>query len=251
MTKTIIVTGASKGIGAAIAEFLLKKSHNVVLIARTERPLQELRTKYPEQVLVLARDLADRSLAQEAVDGAIDKFKALDGLIINHGMMDPVTKIEDSDIGDWKKLFDVNFFSAVAFAKAAVPALRESNGGMIFTSSGVSTGAYSSWGAYGASKAALNHFARQLAVEEPKITAIAVRPGVVDTDMQRQIREVHSAVMAAKDNDKFLGLHQADKLLRPDQPGHVMAKMILDLPKELSGKYVDWESPELANYQAS
>ena len=103
------------GIGAAIAEFLLKKSHNVVLIARTEQPLQELRTKYPEQVLVLARDLADRSLAQEAVDGAIDKFNALDGLIINHGMMDPVTKIEDSDIGDWKKLFDVNFFSAVAF----------------------------------------------------------------------------------------------------------------------------------------
>ncbi|KAM0806043.1 hypothetical protein BDR22DRAFT_816903 [Usnea florida] len=241
MAKTIIVTGASKGIGAAMAEFLLKRSHNVVLIARTEQPLQELRTKYPDQVLVLAGDLADRSLAQEAVDGAVSKFKALDGLIINHGMMEPVTKIENSDIGDWKKLFDVNFFSAVAFrqAKAAVPALRESNGGVIFTSSGVSTGAYSSWGAYGASKAALNHFARQLAVEEPKITAIAIRPGVVDTDMQRQIREVHSAVMAAKDNDKFLGLHQADKLLRPDQPGHVMAKMILDLPKELSGKYVE------------
>lgn len=110
---------------------------------------------------------------------------------------------------------------------------------MIFTSSGVSTGAYSTWGAYGASKAALNHFARQLAVEEPKITTIAIRPGVVDTDMQRQIREVHSAVMAAKDKDKFLGLHQDDKLLRPDQPGHVMAKLMLDLPKELSGKYVE------------
>ena len=57
--------------------------------------------------------------------------------------------------------------------------------------------------------------------------------------MQRQIRDVHSAVMAAKDKDKFLGLHQDDKLLRPDQPGHVMAKLILDLPKELSGKYVE------------
>ena len=110
----------SAGIGAAIAEFLLKKSHNVVLIARTEQPLQELRTKYPEQVLLFARDLADRSLAQEAVDGAIDMFKALDGLIINHGMMDPVTKIEDSDIGDWKKLFDVNFFSAVAFVSTGM-----------------------------------------------------------------------------------------------------------------------------------
>ena len=109
------------GIGAAIAEFLLKKSHNVVLIARTEQPLQELRKKYPDQVLVRAGDLADRSLAQEAVDGAIHKFKALDGLIINHGMMEPVTKIEDSDIGDWKKLFDVNFFSAVAFVSTGMP----------------------------------------------------------------------------------------------------------------------------------
>ena len=109
------------GIGAAMAEFLLKKSHNVVLIARTVQPLQDLRTKYPDQVLVLAGDLADRSLAQEAVDGAINKFKALDGLIINHGMMEPVTKIENSDIGDWKKLFDVNFFSAVAFVSTGMP----------------------------------------------------------------------------------------------------------------------------------
>ena len=85
----------------------------------------------------------------------------------------------------------------------------------------------------------MNHFARQVAVEEPDITSIAVRPGVVDTDMQRQLRDVHSAVMAAKDNEKFLGLHQAGKLLRPDQPGHVMAKMVLDPPKELSGKYVE------------
>ena len=85
----------------------------------------------------------------------------------------------------------------------------------------------------------MNHFTRQLAVEEPSITSIAVRPGVVDTDMQRQLRDVHSAVMAEKDNEKFLGLHQAGKLLRPDQPGHVMAKMVLDPPKGLSGKYVE------------
>ena len=85
----------------------------------------------------------------------------------------------------------------------------------------------------------MNHFAQQLAVEEPSITSIAVRPGVVETDMQRQLRDVHSAVMAEKDNEKFLGLHQAGKLLRPDQPGHVMAKMVLDPPKELSGKYVE------------
>lgn len=133
MAKTIIVTGASKGtdenirassvlyltwvvgIGAAMAEFLVQNSHNVVLIARTEQPLEELRKRYPEQVQVIAGNLGDLSLAQKAVKSALEVFGKLDGLILNHGMMDPVTKIETSDMEEWRKLFDVNFFSVVAF----------------------------------------------------------------------------------------------------------------------------------------
>lgn len=109
------------GVGAAIAEFLLDKSHNVVLIARTQQPLDELRKRYPEQALVLSGDLGDLSLAKKAVESATEVFGKLDGLIINHGMMDPVTKIETSDIEEWKKLFDVNFFSAVAFVSIGNP----------------------------------------------------------------------------------------------------------------------------------
>lgn len=99
-------------------------------------------------------------------------------------------------------------------SKAALPALRTSAGSILFTSSGVSTGAYKAWGAYGSSKAAINHLAMQLGCEEPNVTSIAVRPGVVDTDMQRELRDVHFAVMAPKDNEKFLGLYHAGKLLR-------------------------------------
>ena len=95
----------------------------------------------------------------------------------------------------------------------------------------------------------MNHLARQLSVEEPEITSIAVRPGVVDTDMQKQLREVHYSLMDKKDNVKFLGLHESGKLLKPEQPGHVIAKMALDPPKELSGQYVDWEGKELARFQ--
>lgn len=109
------------GIGAAIAEFLLEKSHNVVLVARTKQPMEELRKRFPEQVLILAGDLGEFSLAQKAVDSTLTRFENLDGLIINHGMMDPVTKIESGDIGEWKKLFDVNFFSAVAFVSIEKP----------------------------------------------------------------------------------------------------------------------------------
>ena len=110
------------GIGAAIAGFLLQNSHNVVLIARTEQPLEELRKKYPEQVHVIVGNLGDLSLAQKAVKSAREVFGKLDGLILNHGMMDPVTKIETSDIEEWRRLFDVNFFSVVAFVSIDVSA---------------------------------------------------------------------------------------------------------------------------------
>ena len=64
---------------------------------------------------MLVGNLGDSSLAQKAVKSALEAFGKLDGLILNHGMMDPVTKIETSDVEEWRKLFDVNFFSLVAF----------------------------------------------------------------------------------------------------------------------------------------
>ena len=96
----------------------------------------------------------------------------------------------------------------------------------------------STWSAYGASKAAMNHLVGSLACEEPEVTSISVRPGVVDTEMQRELREVHSVKMTEKDNAKFLGLHREGKLLKPSDPGDVMAKMVLDPPRELNGKFI-------------
>lgn len=92
----------------------MKHSHNVVLVARDESSLRDLQSQYPHQTRVLAGDMADFSLAQEAMDLTIKEFGQLDGLIINHGMLPPVTSIEFSEIEAWKHHFDVNFFSAVA-----------------------------------------------------------------------------------------------------------------------------------------
>ena len=96
---------------------------------------------------------------------------------------------------------------------------------------------YTSWGAYGASKAALNHLAVTLSVEEPDVTSISVRPGVVDTQMQRDVREKHSS-MRDTDTAEFRALHEQGKLLKPEQPGNVMARLVLDVPSTLSGKFL-------------
>ncbi|KAK5137514.1 hypothetical protein LTR08_008493 [Meristemomyces frigidus] len=247
--KVILLTGASRGIGLAIAHHLLSHNHNLILVARSEAPLRELESQYPSNVAVLAGDLSDFSLGAKAVALAIENFQKLDGVIVNHAILDPVKRIADTDADEWRRAYDVNLFSAVAMCKAAIPELRKTKGTILLTSSGAATGAYPTWGAYGSSKAAMNHLGMTLAVEEKDITTVSVRPGVVDTDMQREIRETHHVAMDEKDAAKFKELKETGGLLRPEQPGHVMAKLVLDAPKELSGKFLNWNAEELKAFQ--
>ena len=115
----------------------------------------------------------------------------------------------------------------------------------------------------------MNHLALTISAEEPvsytpypslfpkspstnsplqKITALAIRPGVVATEMQREIREVHKDSMG-EENKKFQEFHQTGQLLKPEQPGHVIAKLSLEAPKEFNGQFLSWNSPELKAFQ--
>ena len=119
--KTIIITGASRGIGLAIAEYLVGNGgHNLVVLARSKAPLDEFQAKHPKQVRVLAGDMADFSLAAKAANLAMQEFGQIDGLIVNHGLLPPVTRVADSDAEAWRKTFDVNFFSAVALVSSMI-----------------------------------------------------------------------------------------------------------------------------------
>ncbi|ESZ96584.1 hypothetical protein SBOR_3086 [Sclerotinia borealis F-4128] len=251
--RTIILTGASRGIGLAIAQKLLKEKHNVVLVARTAGPMEELKRQYPEQVEVVVGDLSDFKIGPQAVKTTIERFSRIDGLIVNHGTLTPVKRIADSTPEEWRTLFDINFFSALAFITPSIPHLRTTQGTILLTSSGAAASAYSTWGPYGSSKAALNHLAHTLSVEEPLITTLAIRPGVVDTEMQREIRGYStSGVMDQKDAAKFIGLHEEGKLLKPEQPGGVMAGLVVDekLREEgFSGRFLSWDDKLLERYR--
>ncbi|TVY48559.1 putative oxidoreductase [Lachnellula occidentalis] len=249
-SKVIVLTGASRGIGLAIAEYLLKTSHKLVLVARSAEPLEKLKSEYPGQVEYLAVDLADFSNGPKAIALALKSFSRIDGLILNHGTLSPVKRVADSTPEEWRSAFDVNFFSALAFIKPAISPLRQTHGRIIMTSSGASVSAYSTWGSYGSSKAALNHLALTLTTEEPEITTVAIRPGVVDTEMQKEVRS-HSTVMDEKDAQKFKSAHEEGKLLRPDQPGNVIARLALGAGRDLSGKLWNWNDKELGEFQDS
>ncbi|KAJ6093524.1 short-chain dehydrogenase [Penicillium sp. IBT 16267x] len=249
--KTFIVTGASRGIGLAISKFLLAapQSHNVVVIARSVEPLQKLKDQYSNQVEVLNGDLADSSFGQKAVDLALRSFGRLDGLVLNHGVLGQVGKIAEADPEQWRQGFDVNFFSLVAFVKAGLPALRQSKGRIVFTSSGAAVSAFRGWGLYGASKAAMNHLALSLGEEEPDVTSVSIEPSIVDTEMQREIREDLATILDPQFHAFFTTAHKEGGLLKPEQPGHVIAKLVIDAPKSLTGKFLSWNDQALEGFQ--
>ncbi|KAF2860330.1 NAD(P)-binding protein [Piedraia hortae CBS 480.64] len=250
MPKTVILTGASRGIGRAMAQFLLQQKHRLVLVAQTEAPLKELEHQYPEQVAVQTGDLSNFYLANKVVNLAKDRFGQVDGLLVNHAVLEPVGRIADASVEAWRRAFDINFFSAIPLIQAALPELRKTKGCIVLVSSGAASNAYAAWGAYGSAKAALNHLAMTLANEESLVTTIAVRPGVVDTNMQKDIRDKHHHHMNEKDAARFKELNETGRLLKPEEPGHVMARMVVDAPKELTGKFMSWDAEALKAYQA-
>ncbi|KAM0464667.1 hypothetical protein ACHAPV_002501 [Trichoderma viride] len=233
-SKVFIVTGASKGLGAAIVQHLLAQSHKVVVTARSESPLQKLKEAHPTQVELTAL--------------AVNSFGKLDGVVINHGVLEP-KRFADESIQDTKTFYDVNLFSYIAMARASLKEVKKTKGCIVWVSSGAALKAYQAWSTYGSAKAAVNSMAAHLAVEETDITSVCFGPGRVNTDMQAVIREKGKETMDKTQHQSFVDALEQGDLLRPEQPGNVIAKFVANPLHKLSGQYVNWNSPELAAYQ--
>lgn len=122
-------------------------------------------------------------------------------------------------------------------AKAGLDELRKSKGCIVWVSSGASQKAVRAWGAYGSSKSALNSLSAHIAHEEPEITSIAIAPGRVDTDMQARLRSQGKDTMDKAAYDTFVQAYENGTLLKPHQPGNVIARLLAKPPKALSGQF--------------
>lgn len=241
---TVIVTGASRGLGAATAQMLGQQGANVVLNARSVDDLREVATSIDaqgERVLVAAGDVSDEADCRALVSQTIDRFGRLDALINNAGVLQPIATIAGADTRQWSQNVAVNLLGPFYLTHHALPHLRRSRGRILNISSGAAVRAARGWSAYCAAKAALNHFTRVLAEEEPDIVALAFRPGVVDTAMQRTIREEGARVMPPESHQKFQRYHEEGELLPPDVPGRALAVLALQAPRNWSGDFVAWD----------
>lgn len=246
--STIIITGASRGLGAAVARIAAALGSNVVLNARSVNDLAGVAAEIQGnggEALVVAGDVADAAVCQSIVEQTVARFGRIDALVNNAGVLEPIARIAEVEPDAWWNAVRINLYGPLLLTQAALPYLRESKGRVINVSTGAAVRGVAGWSAYGTSKAALNLLTMTLAEEEPAITAVAVRPGVVDTEMQRQIREEGMDGMTAESHRRFMELHENEELLDPNLPGRALAIMALHAPPEWSGRFLSWDDEEV------
>ena len=169
--KTIIVTGASSGIGAAAASLFAEEGANVVLGARRSAELESLAERINGSggnAAWLAGDVRDQNYSEALVELALKEYGELDGAFNNAGIVGDMSPVPDMQIDNWHDVLGINLTAAFFAAKAQIPVFRKQGyGSIVFTSSfvGFSNGGMSGMGAYAASKAGLIGLAQSLASE--------------------------------------------------------------------------------------
>jgi NADP-dependent 3-hydroxy acid dehydrogenase YdfG len=205
MTKTLFITGASSGIGAATARAAAKAGWNVGLFARSEDKLKDLAREIGHQALVLTGDATQYDDQEQAMSRLAQKFGQIDAVFANAGRGTSPGGTEKGDPDDWKSMIDLNVTGALYTAHAAMPYLRKTTGQYVVTGSAAGR-RHIKGSIYGATKFFIHGFAGNLADEMAEWggRCMVVSPGMVDTAFFDEAKpdklkpeDVASAVMHA------------------------------------------------------
>lgn len=195
-----LVTGASRGIGAAVARGLAAAGYDVLLGGRDRDALQALAAELPS-----ARPWPVELTDAEAVADATAELERLDVLVHSAGVV-RIAPLAETDGELWRRTLEVNVVAVAELTQRLLPALRAAGGHVVLINSGAGLSANPGWGAYAASKFALRAFADVLRAEELPhgVRVTSVYPGRTATDMQRAVR--------ADEGGEF----EPDEYLRPE-----------------------------------
>jgi NAD(P)-dependent dehydrogenase (short-subunit alcohol dehydrogenase family) len=179
-----VVTGASRGLGRALAQALAAEGWSLVLDARGAEALGTFAAELHSPVVALPGDVTDPAHRAQLIAAA----RELGGvnLLVNNASVlgaEPLVPLAEHPLDGFRQALEVNVLAPLALVQAALPLLRESGGAVLNISSDAAVEAYETWGGYGASKAALDHWSAVLAAEEPELRVWWVDPGDMRTAM--------------------------------------------------------------------
>lgn len=192
--KTVLITGASRGIGEATARHFAAEGANVVMMARNTSALQAIAADIEAAggaVSVCAGDVSRYGDVEAAVALAVETYGGLDVLVNNAGVIDPIARLADSDPAEWGTVVDINVKGVYHGLRAAIPAMLESGGGTVINiSSGAATNALEGWSHYCCTKAAVLSLTACADKEYAGqgIRVVGLSPGTVATEMQVSIK---------------------------------------------------------------
>lgn len=190
--KTVLITGASRGIGASAAREFAAAGANVALISRSEEAIATLAGEIGARALAIPCDVSRYWEVATAVEACVAQFGSLDVLIGNAGVIEPISHIWSADPEGWGAAVDVNLKGVFHGMRAALPVMIAQGGGTVITvSSGAAHNPVEAWSQYCASKAGAAMLTRcvHLETHAKGIRAMGLSPGTVATQMQREIKE--------------------------------------------------------------
>ena len=183
-----LITGASRGLGRALARGLADRGWRLVLDARGVQDLASVETELRDRtdVVAIAGDVADESHRRDLIDAVAGG--RLDLLVNNASLLGPSPQptLAEYDLDTLKRVYDVNVFAPLRLTQLALPLLRASAGHIINVTSDAAVEGYEGWGGYGSSKAAFEQWSRVLAAEEPAVRVWWVDPGDMNTRMHQE-----------------------------------------------------------------
>jgi NAD(P)-dependent dehydrogenase (short-subunit alcohol dehydrogenase family) len=186
--KVAMITGASQGLGKALALAYAKESASIVINARSEesiRPVAEEAESMGAEVLALAADVSKSADVERLVSAATQRFGRIDVLVNNAGILGPRVPILDYPEDEWRRVIDANLTGPFLVSKAVIEHMPE-GGSIVNVVSGVSVEGRAEWGAYSVSKFGVEGLTQILAAElkERGIRVNAVDPGGMRTEMR-------------------------------------------------------------------
>ncbi len=189
--QAVLITGASRGIGAQAARAFAGAGARVGLLARTEEAVADLAAEIGPAALAIPCDVTRYWEVAAAVDAVVGAFGRLDVLVGNAGVIEPIAPLAEADPDGWGRAIDVNLKGVFHGMRAAMPVMIRRGGGTILTlSSGAAHAAMEGWSHYCASKAgaAMLTACADREGREHGIRAMGLSPGTVATQMQREIK---------------------------------------------------------------
>ncbi len=228
--ETVFVTGAGQGLGRATAVHLSRLGMKVALNGRRRTRLEEVAGIIEAEggkCLIAAGDISDDRQGAEGMQLTLKTFGSLEVLVNNAAVIGPPRSLDDADPAAWKQTMDINVNGAFYCCREALPVMiRQGRGRIINLISGLASMAYPRFCAYCASKAALLQMTRCLAEEfqDQPVQIMALDPGVMDTEMQAEIRSLDEEKLGHLQKD-FLDLKKKDRLRSPQEVAEMIAAL--------------------------